>query len=237
MLFSNELKALFVTQEKLKSVLGSNFPHSICSVRVDKKSIKNLLASNFPKSKTGSEYNCIELNSEVMETEKQSLQVRNGIIIGLVTGLVLIVYFSIMRLAGLADVLWLRMLNVLILFGGIIWSSNRYVSLTKDNYNWFNTLGNGAITVISALALFCSFLFIELSLDKEMMATLNRDAWFGDFLNPAMAAGGVFIEGLASGMILSYILLSYFYDSKRGNAQTTPGTTDIGEKTVHRQYE
>jgi hypothetical protein len=166
-----------------------------------------------------------------MEAEKQSLQVRNGIVIGLITGAILIAYFSIMRVAGLADILWLRMFNLFILFAGVIWSSNRYASLTKDNYNWFNTLGNGCITVMSALVLFCTFMFIELSLDKEMMSVLHRDAWFGDFLNPFMAAGGLFIEGMASGMILSYILLSYFYDYRRGNAQTTPGTTDVG-KTV-----
>lgn len=166
-----------------------------------------------------------------METEKQSFQVRNGIVIGLITGLVLIAYFGIMRVTGLADVLWLRMFNVLILFAGIIWSSNRYANMTRDNYNWFNTLGNGCITVIAALLLFCIFLVIELTLDKELMAVLNRDAWFGDFLNPVLAAGGVFIEGVASGMIVSYILLSYFYDYRRGNSQTTPGTTDVG-KTV-----
>lgn len=166
-----------------------------------------------------------------METKKQSLQVRNGLVIGLCTGLVLIAYFAIMRVTGLADVLWLRMFNLLILFGGVILSSNRYANMTRDNYNWFNTLGNGCITVISALILFCTFLVIELTIDKELMAVLNRDAWFGDFLNPVLAAGGVFIEGMASGMILSYILLSYFNDERRGNAQTTPGTTDVG-KTV-----
>ncbi len=167
-----------------------------------------------------------------MEADKQSLQVRNGIVIGIVTGSILIIYFVIMRLLGLADVLWLRMLNVGILFGGIIWSSNRYAHMTKDNYNFFNTLGNGCITVLSALTLFCMFLFIELSLDPQMMSVLHRDAWFGDFLNPALAAGGVFIEGAASGMILSYILLSYLHHYRRGNSQTTPGTTDVGRKPV-----
>jgi hypothetical protein len=166
-----------------------------------------------------------------MEAEKQSLQVRNGIIIGLCTGVALIAYFSIMRLLGLADILWLRLFNLVILFGGIIWSVNRYANLTRENYNWFNTLGNGCITVVSALTLFCGFMLIELSLDTAMMAVLHQHAWFGDFLTPTLAAGGLFIEGAASGMILSYILLSYIYDYRRGNAQTTPGTTDVG-KTV-----
>ncbi|CAN5823239.1 hypothetical protein BH11BAC7_BH11BAC7_03890 [soil metagenome] len=166
-----------------------------------------------------------------METEKQSLLVRNAIIVGLCTGLVLIAYYAIMRMAGLADILWLRMLNVGIVLLGVIFSSNRYAKQTKNNYNWFNTLGNGCVTVIAALGLFCAFLFVELSLDKEMMSVLKRDAWFGDFLNPALAAGGVFIEATAAGVILSYILLSYFYDNRRGNAQTTPGTTDVG-KTI-----
>lgn len=166
-----------------------------------------------------------------METEKQSLQVRNGILIGICTGLVLIAYFAIMRVLGLTEILWLRFFNVLILFAGISFSVGRYAKLTKDNYNWFNTLGNGCITVISALLVFCTFLYAELSLDHKMMVMINERAWFGDFLSPVLAAGGVFIEGAASGMIFSYILLSYVYDYKRGNAQTTPGTTDVG-KTV-----
>jgi hypothetical protein len=168
----------------------------------------------------------------IMEAEKQSLQVRNGIVIGLCTGAALIAYFSIMRVLGLADVLWLRIFNLFILFGGIIWSSNRYANMTRDNYNWFNTLGNGCLTVVSALALFCTFILIELSIDTQMMDTLHRHAWFGDFLTPVLAAGGLFIEGAASGMILAYILLSYIYDYRRGNSQTTPGTTDVG-KTAH----
>ncbi|MDQ3110142.1 MAG: hypothetical protein M3R17_09620 [Bacteroidota bacterium] len=164
-----------------------------------------------------------------METEKQSLQVRNGLLIGFITGLALIAYFSIMRLSGLADILWLRMFNFAILFGGIIWSTNRYVNKARP-YNWFNTLGNGCITVIAASGLFCAFMAIELTVDKEMMAVLNRDAWFADFLTPLLAAGGVLIEQLAAGFILSFILLSYV-SYRRGNDQTTPDSPDVA-KTV-----
>lgn len=164
-----------------------------------------------------------------MEAEKQSLQMRNGILIGICTGLVLIAYFAIMRVLGLTEILWLRFFNVLILFVGIIWSVKRHANLTRNNYNWFNTLGNGCITVISAMLLFCTFLYFELLIDVEMMAAVNQKAWFGDFLNPTLAAGGVFIEGAASGMIFSYMLLSYVYDYRRGNAQTTPDGTDIGK--------
>jgi hypothetical protein len=167
-----------------------------------------------------------------MEAEKQSLQVRNGILIGICTGFVLIAYFTIMRLLGWADILWLRIFNLFILFGGITWSVKRYAKMTIHNYNWFNTLGNGCITVVSALVVFCTFMLIELSIDTEMMNVLHQHAWFGQFLTPVLAAGGLFIEGAASGMILAYILLSYVYDYRRGNAQTTPGTTDVG-KQVH----
>jgi hypothetical protein len=166
-----------------------------------------------------------------MEAEKQSLQVRNGIVIGLITAAALIAYFSIMRLLGLADNLWLRFFNFFILFGGVIWSINRYVHMTEKNYNWFNTLGNGCITVIVGSGVFCAFMFAELSLDKELMAVLNRDAWFGDFLTPATAAFGLYVEQLAAGFILSFMMLSYV-SHRRGNNQTTPGATDVG-KTIH----
>jgi hypothetical protein len=166
-----------------------------------------------------------------MEAEKQSMQVKNGIVIGLITAAALIAYFSIMRLLGLADNLWLRFFNFFILFGGVVWSVNRYVRMTEGNYNWFNTLGNGCITVIVGSGLFCAFMAIELSIDKELMAVLHQKAWFGDFLTPILAAGGLYIEQLAAGFILSFILLSYV-SSRRGNNQTTPGTTDVG-KTVH----
>lgn len=172
-----------------------------------------------------------------MEAEKQSMQVRNGIIIGLCTGVALIAYFSIMRVLGLADNLWLRFFNFIILFAGVIWSVNRYVRLTEDNFNWFNTLGNGCITVITGSALFCIFMGVELSIDKELMGVLHRDAWFGDFLTPTTAAFGLYIEQLAAGFILSFMLLSYV-SHRRGGAQTTPGTTDVGKalhghKTAH----
>jgi hypothetical protein len=166
-----------------------------------------------------------------MEAEKQSLQVRNGIIFGLFTAGALIAYFVVMRMLGLADNLWMRFFNMFILLGGVIWSVNRYVRLTENNYNWFNTLGNGCLTVIVGSGIFCVFMGIELSIDKELMAVLHRDAWFGDFLTPITAAFALYIEQLAAGFILSFMLLSYV-SHRRGGAQTTPGTTDVG-KTVH----
>lgn len=137
-----------------------------------------------------------------------------GIFVGVLTAVVLISYFLIMRAAGLAHILELRLLNLFIILGGVILSVKYHAKLTRGHYNYFLTWFNGALTVVTAVGIFSAFLFFYLTYDQEMMLILQQRAWFGAYLTPVTAMIAAAVEGLASGIIMAYITLSYNYERK-----------------------
>jgi hypothetical protein len=134
---------------------------------------------------------------------------------GVWTAVALIVYFLLMRLAGLAHIMELRLFNFVILVFAVRWVMKLHAKITESNYNYFETLGIGCETVIVAVVLFSIFIFTYLSIDHEMMTIVKQNSIMGNFLNPETAAIGVAVEGLSSGMIMAYIYLSYLAKPSR----------------------
>jgi hypothetical protein len=141
-----------------------------------------------------------------------------GFYIGLLTGGALILYFLIMRWAGLADHVNLRLFNYVIMIAGISWSIKKHATLEGRHYDYMATLGNGCLTAITAVLLFGGFLWIYLSFDYELMAALRVNAMFGSYLTPITAAAVAAGEDLAFGMIMAYVIM--FYINNR-HIQTT----------------
>ena len=69
------------------------------------------------------------------------------------------------------------------------------------------------VTLLGAL-LFSLFMGIYLVVDTSFMEYITEHGEFGKFLTPARAAGGVFIEGFASGAIITFILMQLFKDEE-----------------------
>ncbi len=133
-----------------------------------------------------------------------------GVSIGILTAIGLIGYFLLMKALGLTYLMELRLFNFVILLVGVIWSMRLHSKNSTENYNYFETLGNGCITVLIAVVPFSAFIYIYLSYDTETMLMLKGNALMGNFLTPETAGIGVLAEGLSSGMIMAYIALSYF---------------------------
>lgn len=128
---------------------------------------------------------------------------------GLLAASGLIAYFLLMRLVGLAHILELRLFNFVILVAAVRWAMRLHAKLTERDYSYFQTLGVGCVTVSIAVGIFSVFMFIYLSVDHQMMEIVKQNSIIGNFLNPFNAALGVATEGETSGVIFSYIYLSY----------------------------
>ncbi|MBI3510679.1 MAG: hypothetical protein HY064_08445 [Bacteroidetes bacterium] len=146
-----------------------------------------------------------------METEKIKSN-KKHLNIGIITAMALIGYFLIMRVAGLARIPEFRLFNFIILFAGIFWSMKRETG--GSDFSFFERLGKGCLTVITAVAIFSVFIVIYLNFDTGLMEQLKHATGASQYLAPETAGIAVFAEGISSGFVMAYIFLSYIGDKK-----------------------
>ena len=82
---------------------------------------------------------------------------------GLLTTLVLIAYFLIMKLIGFVHVVELRVFNMVILTYGIWMALKVYIKQTGDDVVYLRTLALGVFTSLAAVIPFAIFIFIYMS--------------------------------------------------------------------------
>tara|TARA_R110002050_G_scaffold43127_3_gene103630 strand:- start:2342 stop:2824 length:483 start_codon:yes stop_codon:yes gene_type:complete len=129
---------------------------------------------------------------------------------GLFLASFLIAYFLIMRVLGLGHEYYLRLFNGLILIlmmrQGII-AYRRFLEEEKygSSFDFFRL---NLRTAFIGIAVFTVFLAIYLDIiDPAFMAELKEQENANPFLSPVSAAGIVFIEGLGSAFVLSYLVV------------------------------
>ncbi|HTL80778.1 MAG TPA: hypothetical protein VL651_03690 [Bacteroidia bacterium] len=141
-----------------------------------------------------------------METHKKEVPY-NHLYAGLITALMLIVYFLAMRIAGLAIYPEFRLFNFVILFAGIYYSEKREEEFSDKGF--FSRLADGCLTVFTSVSIFAVFIYTWLSFDTYLMDALKASSNLNSYIAPETAAIAVFAEGISSGIIMSYIFIAY----------------------------
>jgi hypothetical protein len=122
----------------------------------------------------------------------------------------LIVYFLVMKFAGLLHVVELRLLNVVILVAGIYLALKKFQHTHGEHINYFRALITGVGTGAIASLVFAAFLFVYVSfIDTELMQYIIENEPMGRFLNPYIASFIVALEGVFSGLLVTFILINY----------------------------
>ena len=121
----------------------------------------------------------------------------------------LIVYFFIMYAAGLIHVIELRLLNLFVMLAGVYYGLKQFRRTHDYKLDYFTSLTTGTATAAIGSATFSLFLFIYLSLDKNLMNSIIENEPLGIYLNPYIASFIVFLEGLFSGFGLSYLMSNF----------------------------
>ena len=131
---------------------------------------------------------------------------------GIITFLGFVFYFILMMKLNLIQKTELRALNFVILLSGLFFSFKYYVAETKGGMEYLKGLLFGCtISAISILpfALFVGFYFALI--DPHLLLLLRDNApMMGIQLTPVIAAGTIVIEGMCSGVIISFFLIPYF---------------------------
>lgn len=123
----------------------------------------------------------------------------------------LIAYFVVMHFLGLSHRVELRLLNLFILMSGVYLALKRFRQTHGAHIHYFRALVTGVATAGIGSILFAIFLFVYMSVDDSLMQSIIENEPMGRFLNPYMAAYIVALEGLFSGLLVTFIVINYVH--------------------------
>jgi hypothetical protein len=130
---------------------------------------------------------------------------------GLRIGVGLTVYFLVMHFTGLSHHVELRLLNLLILVAGVYFALKKFKETHGSNLNYFRALVTGVATGAIGSVIFAVFLFMYMKLDPALMESIVKNEPMGRYLNPYIASFIVALEGLFSGLLVTFILINYVH--------------------------
>ncbi len=128
---------------------------------------------------------------------------------GVLIAAALIAYFLVMKVAGLSHHVELRLLNLFILVGGVYFALKKFKSTHNEHLNYFRARITGVSTCAIASIIFAAFLFLYLQIDTGLMESVVKNEPMGRYLNPYIVAFIVALEGVFSGLLVTFILINY----------------------------
>lgn len=138
---------------------------------------------------------------------------------GVRIGVGLTVYFLVMHLTGLSHHVELRLLNLLILVAGVYFALKKFKETHGAQLNYFRALITGVATGAIGSLIFAMFLFTYMKLDSALMESIVKNEPMGRFLNPYIASFIVALEGLFSGLLVTFILINYVHTDEVNQPQ------------------
>lgn len=132
--------------------------------------------------------------------------------VGLTTCIALIIFFFFMKYFDLIQIVELRCLNFFILLGGVNAAFRYYRRETEPNVEYFSGFFFGFYTALYAVIPFALFVFLYLwKIEPTLIYRLKSNSLFmGVEITAEKAAITTMIEGIVSGVLISYILMQYY---------------------------
>ncbi len=123
-------------------------------------------------------------------------------------------FFLLMKILGLENVSELRFLN----FGFVLWGINRAIKTNMDTNKeslYLNNFSVGIGTSVLAVGLSIIGLIIYVDfINPSFMTVLEDSAFWGQNLSLGLVVFALAIEGIASSVICSFILMQYYKNYK-----------------------
>lgn len=132
-------------------------------------------------------------------------------IYGTLVTLALILYFFLIYAIGFIYITELRVFNLFIQISGIYLALKQYRRTHSGNLNYLRAMSIGVGTSFIASSTFVLFLFVYLYLDPNMMSVIREHAPLGEYLDPYIASFSVWLEGIFSGFMATFILVNYIH--------------------------
>lgn len=129
----------------------------------------------------------------------------------------IVLFFFLMKFFNLEGVTELRLLNFIFVFWGINSALKKNIFTNHEN-DYIQNLYVGFATSFMAIILLGLSLNIYLSfIDPTLIATIEDLKIWGSNLNPILITFAIFIEGISSSLICTFILMQYWKKYKTVN--------------------
>lgn len=128
---------------------------------------------------------------------------------GIKIGVGLTLYFVVMYLVGLGNHVELRLLNLIILAGGVYFGLKKFKETHGKHINYFRALATGVSISTIGSFLFAAFLFFFMKFNDGFMTWIIENEKMGRYLNPYMGSFIVLLEGVFSGLLVTFVLLNW----------------------------
>ncbi len=134
---------------------------------------------------------------------------------GLLIALGLIIFFFVMRIFGLLYIVELRAFNLIIVVFGILGALRTMMKRLPERFTYFQGMGTGILTGLIGSVVFAIFVFVYVSfLDAGLMQSITENEPMGRFMNPYIVSVIIAVEGIASSLLVAFILMNYLDPSK-----------------------
>jgi hypothetical protein len=137
---------------------------------------------------------------------KLATEFKNGILIFLGIG----IYFLLMEVLGLSNLYFLRILNVFIIIYGLNLTIKSNIKKGKTGYlkNLVSTSLTGLVGI--ALGIIGLVVYLKIRGGEQYMHQLSKAFLFGGEPKIAEYSFGLFIEGIASVLMVAFINMQYW---------------------------
>ena len=122
----------------------------------------------------------------------------------------IVIYFLITKILGLDEVSELRFLNFVFVLWGVNNAIKTNMDVNKENL-YINNFSVGIATSILSVAFTILGLMIYVGfIQPDFMSVLENSSFWGKNLSLTMVVFALAIEGIASSVICSFILMQYY---------------------------
>jgi hypothetical protein len=135
-------------------------------------------------------------------------------IYGLLIFIGLIVYFFTMYALGLVHFTGLRAGNMLFLTAGVYLAMKQFQRTHRGHMDYFHAFTTGMWTAAIGTLMFSAFLLLYMHVDQHFMNMLAAKHPLGFYLNAYIASFIVSLEGVFSGLFVTYLLANFLADRR-----------------------
>lgn len=126
----------------------------------------------------------------------------------------IVLFFFVMKLFGLDEITELRMLNFAFVFWGVNAAIKQNLE-TQEESMYIHNLFIGFFTSFVSVIMICFSLSVYLFyIEPSFIQVLENSTLWGSSLTPPLMAFAIFIEGVASSMICTFIVMQYWKNKK-----------------------
>ena len=131
------------------------------------------------------------------------------------TYVLIVVYFFVMKIFGLDEIVELRSLNFLFVIWGVN-ASVKEIILNNKNSDYLSNFGQGIATSLIAVGMTVISLIVYIGfIDSELLQLMENSLVWGNQLSLAEVIFAIAVEGAASSVICSLIVMQYWKNYKK----------------------